>query len=97
MGRPVISDYELDLPTAEHLRRSLEAVLGPSDVDTCLRMALREIAASGLDIDELPSERLLELALALTRQRGLVAVIARSFAIRLSTYLELAHRQEPRP
>lgn len=97
MDQPVIADYELDLPTAEHLRQSLEAVLGPSDADTCLRVAVREIGASGLELGELPSERLLELALALTRQRGLVAVIARSFAIRLSTYVELAHRPEPRP
>lgn len=81
--------YALEQPTASDLVGSLCTIVGPGDGDAALGRALREIGATRDALERLELPELLQLALALTRQRGLVAVIGRSFSIRVRTFIEL--------
>lgn len=87
---PSLSHYDLNLPTGEDLESALSETLGEQACRSFLALAMRELDCAQLAVDELVPLQLLELCLALSRQRGLSAVIGRSFAIRLRSYMELS-------
>lgn len=89
----MIADYNLACPTASDLTGSLVAILGTADADSALRVAMRDAGEAKTELDHLPPEQLHAVALALASQRGLPAVIGRSFAIRMTTYLHLKEAQ----
>jgi hypothetical protein len=85
-----IPDYELELPTAQDLVSALTGTLGEQECRSVLGVAMRELDGTRPAIDELLPTQLLDLCVALSRQRGLGAVIGRSFVIRLRSYMELS-------
>lgn len=87
-----IPDYDLDRPRAEELSESLAKILGPDEADTVISVALRELDMPKPKLTELPADALLHVARAITRQRGLPSVIARSFVIRLTSHMQLEGR-----
>jgi hypothetical protein len=88
----MIDRYDLERPTADSLVRSLQAVLGHPSAEAAIGLAVRDTHPPLEELDSASSEQLLGIARALIRQRGLCAIIGRSFEIRLISYLELAAR-----
>jgi hypothetical protein len=86
----MLDRYNLERPTADDLVGSLRTILGQSHAETAIGLAARDALSSATTLDELSPEQLLLIARALVRQRGLCAIIGRSFEIRLQSYLELA-------
>ena len=86
----VIEHYHFERPTHEHLLASLGQVLPEPEIEEVLFSARRELKLSSVSMEELSSPQLLSLTKELTRQRGLISIVARSFAIRLNSYVELS-------
>ena len=95
----MLDAHPLDPPTADELEASLRAVLGPADAEVALRLAAREALPGLPGLADLGPEQLVALARGLIRQRGLAAIIGRSFEIRMISYLELpaTTKAGPRP
>ena len=89
-----IHAYNLERPTASDLYVSLCDLVGQEDTTFAVNSALRQTQIRPEELEELESERLLQLAFALTRQRGLVSIVARSFVIRVQTFRELSRSAE---
>ena len=85
-----IEHYNLERPTHEHLLASLEQVMPEPEIEQVLFSARRELKLGSLPMAELSSPQLLSLTEQLTRERGLISIVARSFAIRLNSYVELS-------
>jgi hypothetical protein len=85
-----------DQPTATDLRASLEEIVGAQEAKSAIARGMRELDTTAA-LDELTPVQLLDLALALARQRGLVAVIGRSFAIRMRAFLQLENTGDGQP
>lgn len=77
-----------DQPTATDLLASLEEIVGPQEAKSAIARGMRELDTTA-PLDQLSAVQLLELGLALARQRGLVAVIGRSFVIRMRAFLDI--------
>lgn len=86
----VIEHYQLERPTHEHLLASLSQVMAETDLEQALSSARRELQLGSASIEELSAPELLSLTEQLTRQRGLISIVARSFAIRLHSYVQLS-------
>ena len=82
----IVESHGLAQPTHEELRFSLGQVMSEPEVEATLSGAQRELRLSAMSFGELSDQQLLALTELLTRQRGLASIIARSFAIRLSSY-----------
>lgn len=85
----VIESHGLQQPKVGELFDSLTMVLPRDEVDTVWRNACLELELSIERTGELDLRLLRELAERLTRQRGLVSIIARSFAIRIDSFSAL--------
>ncbi|KIG13014.1 hypothetical protein DB30_00788 [Enhygromyxa salina] len=88
MSHP-IPDYDLDQPTSADLVGSLEQIMGPDQTRSAIDRALHALGAETDELTQLSSAELLDLANILIKERGLISVLARSFSIRLSSYLLL--------
>lgn len=86
----MIESHCLEQPTSRELVFSLGQILPEGEVDALLQRTQRDLELDRAKVDELDSIELLSVAEQLTRQRGLVSIIARSFAIRLNSYAALA-------
>lgn len=89
-----ISEYGLRRPAYADLITSLSQVLHEQELDVALSYAREEVRLSSTEPDNLTPPELLRLADALTRQRGLTSIVARSFSIRLTSYLQLETRPD---
>lgn len=90
----LIPGYDLERPTVDDLVIALEQILGPNETQAALAIGLRELDSDTVKITDLSSGEVLELAYILTKQRGLISVLARSFAIRLHSFEQLLTRDQ---
>lgn len=88
-----IQAYAFERPTHEGLLASLGQVMPMPQVESVVVRAQRELQLSGLELEQLEPRQLLRVAQHLTRERGLVSIVSRSFAIRLESHWELARTE----
>lgn len=81
-----IPGYKLERPQASDLVDLLAKILGQEQAQVAVKLGLREISRSEQPLEALSLAELLALSRALIRQRGVVAVLGRAFAIRVHSY-----------
>ena len=86
----LVPGYDLHRPTIHDLESTLTQVLGPREAQSHMSRAVHELELDHVDRHALSLDELLLISDRLTRERGLVSVLARSFWIRLSNWKHLS-------
>lgn len=90
-----IAGYGLDEPTGAELEASLRALLGPSKAKHLVASTLDAIGEAGDSLEGRRGPALWTFCSHAARHRGLVAIIVRSFTIRLRAYESLTALPPP--